>query len=259
MLKLYYSPGSVCSQKARIGLAEAGCDYASHIVDFAAGEQFSEAYLKLNPDAVVPVLVDDGLVVRESSLILQHVDEVHGGSALTPESVADRVTTRFWLIKALAIHAAINSVTFATLIRDIDMTRTPEEREARWSRLRDPAVAAKRRDLFENGIGSVYVASAIAELARSVAIIVGQMSDEGWIAGPAYSIADAAMTAYMDRLDRLGLHVLWRDAPRIEAWLATVRDRPSYRLAIADHVGVPPTGEDRRAAGQTWEPVVAAG
>ena len=71
MLLLYHGITSVCSVKVRVGLAEMGLAYDERVLDLQAGDQNDPAYLKLNRDAVVPTLVDDGLVVVESSLILE--------------------------------------------------------------------------------------------------------------------------------------------------------------------------------------------
>ena len=74
MLTLYHATNSVCSQKARLVLAEKNLPWTSALVDLGKGEQFSPTYLALNPEAVVPTLVDGDLAIRESSLVLEYVD-----------------------------------------------------------------------------------------------------------------------------------------------------------------------------------------
>src|SRR5260370_37913453 len=69
MLELYHSINSVCAQKVRIALAEKGLSYKQHLMRLG-GDQFDPAYMKLNPNAVVPTLLHDGQVVIESSVIL---------------------------------------------------------------------------------------------------------------------------------------------------------------------------------------------
>ena len=252
---LYHTPESVCSQKARIGFAEIGLEFRSHIVDFAAGEQFTEAFRKLNPDAVVPVLDDDGIVVRESSLILEYADERYNDGNLMPKGVGDRAVAKLWLIRALGIHNAINSVTFATTIREMDRKRTKEEREARWARLPDPAIAKKRRDLFEHGLDSVHVRSALRLLQILAQDIDRRAKDDGWLAGTKYSLADTAMTAYVDRLERIGLHILWQELPHLSDWLERVRARPSYATAIAAWIAPLPSAAEKARKEIVWRSV----
>ena len=64
MLELYHSINSVCAQKVRIALAEKGLPYQEHLMTLG-GDQFDPAYMKLNPNAVVPTLLHDGQPVIE--------------------------------------------------------------------------------------------------------------------------------------------------------------------------------------------------
>ena len=67
MLELYHSINSVCAQKVRIALAEKGLQATEHLMTLR-GDQFDPAYMKLNPNAVVPTLIHDGNVIVESSI-----------------------------------------------------------------------------------------------------------------------------------------------------------------------------------------------
>jgi len=82
-LELYHSVNSVCAQKVRVALAEKGLEYESHLMTLR-GDQFDPAYMKLNPNAVVPTLVHDGRIVIESSVILYYLDEAFPSPALMP-------------------------------------------------------------------------------------------------------------------------------------------------------------------------------
>ena len=70
MLELYHAAPSVCSVKVRVGLAEKKLQWQSKPIALDKGEQFSPSYLELNPNGVVPTLVNDGFVVTESSVCL---------------------------------------------------------------------------------------------------------------------------------------------------------------------------------------------
>jgi glutathione S-transferase len=69
MLELYHNINSVCAQKVRIALKEKGQEAKEHLLTLQ-GDQNDPAYLKLDPNGVVPTLVHDGNVIVESSLIL---------------------------------------------------------------------------------------------------------------------------------------------------------------------------------------------
>ncbi|MEW6453516.1 MAG: glutathione S-transferase N-terminal domain-containing protein, partial [Pseudomonadota bacterium] len=65
MLKLYYS-GAPNPAKVALFLEEAGMPYEAIPVDTRKGEQHSPEYLKINPNAKVPAIVDGDVVVFDS-------------------------------------------------------------------------------------------------------------------------------------------------------------------------------------------------
>jgi glutathione S-transferase len=67
-LTLYGFPGSLCSQKVRLALAEKGAAYQNRLVDIELRLQNYEPwYLRLNPRGVVPTLVHGDHVSGSSS------------------------------------------------------------------------------------------------------------------------------------------------------------------------------------------------
>lgn len=251
-LVLWHTDPSVCSQKARLALAEVGAEWEPYVPDTANLEQHTPEFRRVSPDGVVPILIDDGLVVRESSLICEYLDETRNGGRLMPAAGPARVSAKLWLIKCLAIHAAINSVTFTTSIRAIDLKRTPEQREARWSALPDPTIAAKRREMFANGTSSVHARSAIYELNKTLGLMEDAISRDGWVSGAEYSLGDLCLTSYVDRMDRSGLGAMLRRYPGVCDWLERLRARPSYSAAITDKIGQPPSEDKRAESEAAW-------
>src|SRR5262245_49880934 len=83
MLTLYHGRTSVCSIKARLALAEKGVAFESRLMTLR-GDQFDTAYMKLNPNAVVPTIVHDGTVIIESTVIMHYADEAFPGPTLMP-------------------------------------------------------------------------------------------------------------------------------------------------------------------------------
>ena len=71
MLELYNNTNSVCAQKVRLALTEKGLQAREHMLKLQ-GDQFDPAYLKLNPNGVVPTLVHDGQPITESAVILYY-------------------------------------------------------------------------------------------------------------------------------------------------------------------------------------------
>lgn len=256
MLKLYHTAPSVCSIKVRLGLAEIGLDYTSETLDFATSEQHGAAYLRLNPDGVVPTLIDDDLVVVESSLILDYLDRTHNNGALTPTDRVASTKAAQWLLRTLAIHAAINTLTFSTANRDqILAKKTQAEIAAAIAKMPDPGAQLKRADLLKNGLASPYVEQAFGQLQRCFADMDQALSAQYWITGPAFGIADIALLSYIDRLERLGFAGLWAATPRIGAWLARMQARPSYDTAIKSQISEAATKSTREGGAAHWPEV----
>jgi glutathione S-transferase len=74
-LELLNNPYSTCSQKVRLTLHEKGIPFTDTRLDFRKKEHLSPAYLKLNPNGVVPTLLHDGRPVIDSSVIMEYLDE----------------------------------------------------------------------------------------------------------------------------------------------------------------------------------------
>jgi len=73
MLTLFYGPGA-CSMAAHIVLEESGEKYEPKKMDLAAGEQRTEAYMKIHPLGRVPALrLDDGEPLTENTAILPYL------------------------------------------------------------------------------------------------------------------------------------------------------------------------------------------
>lgn len=236
-LELYHGATSVCSSKVRIGLAEKGLDWKSHPVNLKKGEQNDPDYLKLNPMGVVPTLVDGDLVVVESSIILEYIDGLTADNPLMPAQDPELTRARIWLTRCIDIHAAINTMTFSTVNREQTLaTKTPEEIEAAIARMANPATAAKRREVFRDGLKSTQVDAAFFTLRRMFDDMQALLDQGAWLSGDDYSIVDTAVLSYVDRLDRLGFAGLWEHTPAVAAWLDASKARPSY-AAIADYAG----------------------
>ena len=233
-ITLYHGGTSVCSAKVRVGLFEKGLAWEGKLLDLKAGDQFDPAYLALNPNGVVPTLVDGDLVVVESSLILEYIDSLSEQNRLMPMDPKASVATRHWLLKCLDIHAAINTLTYATLQRtSILATRTPDEIAAMIARIPNPKAAEKRRDVIDNGLESSHIAAGFYTLHNTFTAMSAALRCSRWLTGDRHSMADIALIAYIDRLDRLGFDAFWSDRfPEITTWLEACRQRESYVSAI---------------------------
>jgi glutathione S-transferase len=88
-MKLYMHPVSMTSRPVRLFIAESGIPMDEQVVDLFTGEHYQEAYTKLNPNRLVPMLEDGDLRLTESSAILKYLaDKV--GSPAYPKDLKQR-------------------------------------------------------------------------------------------------------------------------------------------------------------------------
>lgn len=258
MLTLYHGDTSVCSQKVRIGLAEMDLAWHSELLDMKKAEHMTPAYLEINPDAVVPTIVHDGFALRESSAILTYLDALAGEKSLMPADTKLAGLTQMWLLKTIGLHEAVNSLSFATYIRDAELSRrTPAEIEAWIASLPNPQFGAKRRDLMANGANSVYVDGALATYRVAIADMDKALRQSDFLTGASYALADTALTAYFDRLDRLALNGIWDKTPAIQKWLDRVRARDSYETAVMAYLPPGITDMQRESGSRAWKTIAA--
>ena len=108
MLQLHYHP-SDASLAPHLLLEEIGAPFELKLVDRSVNAQKSPAYLKLNPNGLIPVLVDGDLVLYETAAICLHLADTHPNAGLVPPLGTDErahfYKWMFWLANTL--HATL--------------------------------------------------------------------------------------------------------------------------------------------------------
>ncbi|MBV1776934.1 glutathione S-transferase family protein [Burkholderiaceae bacterium DAT-1] len=83
MLQLCYSP-STASMIPHLLLEEMGVPFELKTFDTGDKAHKSAEYLKLNPNGLIPALIDGDLVIYETAAILMHLLDAHPDSGLIP-------------------------------------------------------------------------------------------------------------------------------------------------------------------------------
>ena len=96
MIKFYYS-GAPNPTKVALFLEEAGLAYEPIPIDTRTGAQHKPDYLKINPNAKVPAIVDGDVVVFDSNAILLYLAE-KTGKFLPPDTPKARGELLSWLM-----------------------------------------------------------------------------------------------------------------------------------------------------------------
>jgi len=91
-------PITVNCRKVLAGLKMIGADYTLTKVDYFKGEQKSPAYTAINPNASLPAMRDDFLVLWESNAILQYAADKTGNASAYPTDLKARADVNRWLL-----------------------------------------------------------------------------------------------------------------------------------------------------------------
>ena len=98
MIHLHYYPSNA-SMTPHLLLRELGLPFELKYVDRSSGAHKSAEYLKLNPNGLIPVLVDGDLVLYETAAIVLHLVDTHPEAGLAPAiGTAERAIFYKWLI-----------------------------------------------------------------------------------------------------------------------------------------------------------------
>jgi glutathione S-transferase len=242
VIELYHNGMSVCSQKVRLVLAEKGLDYTPHHLRLREGDQFAPEYRRLNPAAVVPTLVHDGAVIRESTVIMEYLDELFPEPPLKPADAATRARMRVWT-KAMdeGVHAACANIAYATAYRGIMRQKSAQELEAHFARMPDPERSERQRQAIERGLDAPVIRRSVLLYDRTMADMEAALADHDWLVGDGYSLADVALTPYVLRVETMWLEeLLFRDRARVAGWLKRIKARANFAPAVSDQMPAEP-------------------
>lgn len=198
MMRLYDYPDCPFAQKVRVVLAEKELEYETIFVDLRKGDQRSPDFLKLNPYGRVPVLIDDEVVVYDSTVINEYLEDEYPHPALMPEDSGGRARVR--LLEDFCDNSFLPSAGFVLA----ELSKPEGEQDAeRVQRYR-------------------------GELARGLARLEPFFGGKEYLVGD-FSLADIAFVPGVLILARLGVEVDPR-LRQVQAWIERLRQRPSVQV-----------------------------
>lgn len=109
-----------------------GLDYELHPINLRQGEQREKAYRRINPQGLVPFLVDGEVQVGQSVAIMEYLDETYPAHPLMPSAPEERARVR-QIVNMIAcdIHP-LNNLRVLNYLEEV--FRVGKEQEASWYR-----------------------------------------------------------------------------------------------------------------------------
>jgi glutathione S-transferase len=197
MIKLYDHPDCPFSLKVRVVLAEKELEFERVFVDLRAGEQRSPEFLKLNPYGKVPVLVDEELVVYDSTIINEYLEDEYPLPHLMPDDSAGRARVR-----TLEDYCDNSYLPVAGLVL-AELAKAEGERDN------------ERLKRYQ------------AELGRALTRLEGFLDGKEFLVSE-FSLADVAFAPRVLTLPQLGVELDPR-LRHVSAWIERLRRRPSVQ------------------------------
>ncbi len=200
MLRLLGRSNSLNVRKVLWLCAELDLPYEQELWGAGFRPTSDPAFLALNPNAMVPVIVeDDGFVLWESNAICRYLAGKHGREDLLPTGLKARANVERWMDWQAGDLNMSWRYAFMALVR------------------KKPAFDDERE-----------IAASTAEWNRLMTILDGQLTASGgYVAGPAFTLADICVGLATHR---------WFMAPiarpalnSVEAYYERLTERPGYR------------------------------
>jgi glutathione S-transferase len=243
MIKLYFNWNAVCAMKVVMCLEEKGLAYDLHHIDLGRFDQLQDWYLQLNPSGVVPTMVHDEVVLLESTVINEFLDDAYPESPLRPADPHARALMRWWGKQVDdVVHPSIRPISFTRFVTPMAGALARDELED--VRLKMPK--KELAELWRRVADAPYSAEELAEYLHKIDQVIERMETvlqaTTWLAGADLSLADINMTPYFRRLVQLGQEALWAQRPAVQDWFGRIEDRKSFAVldALRDRYS-PPT------------------
>ena len=202
MLKIHGRNTSSNVQKAMWAIGELNLKYERLDVGGAFGKNRDPEYLAMNPNGLVPTMVEGDFILWESNSIVRYLARVYGAGTLEPSDQKEIARASQWMDWQLSVAGPAIFAAF-------------------WGLIRTPA---EKRDM-----------AAISESQRkstdAMKMLDAQLGRTAYVAGDRFSMGDIPVGVIAYRFRQLCPE---RPAlPHLERWYAAIEKRQAFQ----DHVG----------------------
>lgn len=201
MLKVFGRENSINVQKVIWCCDELGLDYERVDLGGPFGGNREPEYLQMNPNGLIPTIVDGDLTLWESNTIVRYLAAKHGMGTLYPEDLSLRAEADKWMDWQLGTVWVGFRPVFLGLVRT-----PPEERD-------QEGIEAGRRATEE-----------------AMKILDAHLADRDYVAGSSFTMGDVPLgvTAYR----WLNMELERPSLPGLEAWYERLCERAAFQRNV---------------------------
>lgn len=206
-MKFYDCSTAPSPRRVRVFIAEKGIDIETVQVDLGSGEQFSEAFRKINPDCVVPVLeLDDGTILTEVVAICDYLESLYPEPPLMGKTPLERALVLMWNAKVEQLGLWAMAEAFRNSAKGLSNNA-----------ITGPDSYPQIPELAERGRQRV---------ARFFERLDNELADREFLAGSFYSMADISALVVVDFAAWIRIAVP-EEAVNLKRWYDAVATRSS--------------------------------
>ncbi len=200
-MKLYHFPYSPNSRRVLATAIHLGIRLDLEYVDLAKGGQMKPRYVKLNPNHMIPTLVDGDFVLWESTAIMQYLADTKPRNDLYPTDVKTRADVNRWLAWNIAHWGtACGFFIYERLAKKLRGLGEP-----------DPVEIAKGTERFH----------------RFAGVLSRHLKKRAWMVGEGITLADYAVGSYLDLAAPAGYPMAGYAA--ISRWYAELSEQEAWK------------------------------
>ena len=166
------------------------------------GKNHTPEYLALNPNGLVPTIIDNGFVLWESNAVVRYLASAHGHGTLYPADAKQRADADRWMDWQQTTVAPPMGILFRGLLK------SPRDE-----------IDAAQVDGARTKAGTVW------------SMMDTSLGDRPFVAGSELTVGDIALGNAVHRWFKLP--IAHPDLPRLKAWYDRLCSRPAYAAHVA--------------------------
>ncbi len=243
MLALYHAEPVANSMKVLICLKEKQLDFVSHYVNLLLFEQHQPEFVAINSNGQVPVLVHDGNVITESTVINEYLDDVFPEIPLRPADPVCRAKMRIWSKFVDEYFCpALSMIGWHLMVRKVAQNLGKDQLDKMLAKI----PLQEQRDKWATVAGESFPEEQLSDSRRKLRVSIERaeaiLGDSDWLAGPQYSLADLNSYSMIAGVDRLHPEILnMENAPHCWKWLQKMQRRTAVQEAMEMPNKIPET------------------